>query len=149
MNPGAALTHLRIGSGAVAIAEACEIFNRAERPRDPRMAEGSGLEAMRQVITGRPHLVGESVGQQLFAPPQYPLMGTEELVSRRDQHVAAQVLDIDPAMRRILYGIDIDESARLLCLSGEALHIVDGAGAVRGKPERHKPGSVAQYPGQC
>src|SRR5262245_29575371 len=109
---------------------ACQVFDGAKRARHALMALRSGLEFVRQIITGRPHLVAEGVLEQLFTTPQDPLMRSEELVSGKHQEVATQILDIDAAMGRELHRIDIEEGASIMRLRSKALYIIDRAGAV-------------------
>src|SRR5262245_33448231 len=102
---------------------ACQMFDGAKRARHALMALRSGLEFVRQIIAGRPHLVAEGFLEQLLTAPQDTLMRSKELVSRRHQEVATEILDIDAAMGGELHRIDIEEGARIMRLRGEALHI--------------------------
>ncbi len=61
---------------------------------------------------------------------------------------APSVLHVDGIVGRELDGIEIDDGTGRPGLCREAFRVVDRAGAVGGHAHGHKPGPVAQHPGQ-
>nr|AIF18352.1 hypothetical protein [uncultured marine thaumarchaeote KM3_82_D05] len=86
-------------------------------------------------VLGRDAQLGHGqIGQPLSPPPQYALMGPEELVRGAGQIVAPGLLDVHEQVRGIVDGIHEHLRTDLVRLPAYVGHVVDCARQVRCRP---------------
>ena len=93
------------------VADPAEIVDGTRYAGNALMALRARLELFGRHVRRRAHLVGVELGEEGVPPPQDTLMRPEELVGRRDQHVAAKRRDVDWHMRGVLHRVDEGQGA--------------------------------------
>ena len=133
-----------VGPGARSGSEVGEVVDRGDRPGEGLVAQCAGLEPVPgRVLVGGPDAVGRQALGELAADRRDTEMRTEELVGRAEQHVGAERIAIEPAVRRQVHPVRPGERPGPVRRGGDPGRVADVAERVRGQRVGDHAGALA------
>ena len=116
-----------------------QIVDGRGRAGDTFVVLGAGHPATRYVVRRRSNLVRRQLFEQTSPTPENAHVRSEKLVGRANQEVAVVVANVDQCMRRVVYGVEIDQGSNLVRHFRDFTHRIDRPHRVRRTPHRHQP----------
>ena len=118
-----------------------DVLDRRERPGDPLVVEGPGLEP----VVGRQQLVGRQRVEHVGTAVEHADVGPEELVDRAGEEVGADGLDVDREVGRRVDGVDVGQRPGLVGAADELGDRVDRADGVGRPAEGDEPRAPVEH----
>jgi hypothetical protein len=119
-------------------ADRVEVIDRRVEPGEQLVRQRAGLETAAERASGRgPRLVRPPLLEHRCLAERDAKVRAAELVRRADQHIGADVADVDRLVRGVVHGVDPGQRADLVRERTHPLRVHERADRVRRPGERH------------